>query len=348
MFEISKGINLSHWLSQVFGWSPRDKFITQSDIHFLAQSGFDHVRIPIDEDQMWFANGEKNTPAFADLHRCIDWCLQENLRVAVDLHILRSHHFNAGNNEGAMTLWDTPEHQDGMINLWQQLSAELFHYPLDMLAYEFMNEPVAPKHSMWNDLVARGHAAIRELEPARTIVFGPNMWQFPQFFPKFRVPENDSNIILSFHTYDPLPLTHYKAYWMPLGAYSGPVHYPGNTISDEDFHEFERATKGDRVLDIVAHNRYYSKETFVSIIAPALAFAKQTGLRLYCNEFGCLPSVTREDRLRYFSDIIDVFQSHGIAYASWDYKGDFGIVSWDRNEYVNGVEDFEVIQILTR
>lgn len=348
MFELSKGINLSHWLSQVFGWSPKEQFITKDDIARIANLGFDHVRLPIDEEEMWHIDGRKNTESFTLLHSCINWCLEYQLRVVVDLHILRSHHFNAGNNEGAMTLWDTPEHQDNMIVLWQQLSEELKQYPNDAVAYEFMNEPVAPKHSLWNTLIARGHKAIRSLEPERTLIFGPNKWQFPQFFKYLEIPKHDPHIILSFHTYDPLPLTHYKAYWMPLGNYSGSVQYPGRIIPNEHFSEFEQATKGDKVLQIVKEHNVFTADSFNRIFEPAIAFAKKAGLSLYCNEFGCLPSVPKDARKQYFTDITSAFKKHNIAYASWDYKGDFGIVHWDRNNYTNGAEDKDIIQILSQ
>jgi len=52
-FELKRGVNLSHWLSQNFGWSPKDSFITGKDIEFIASVGYDHVRIPIDEPEMW-------------------------------------------------------------------------------------------------------------------------------------------------------------------------------------------------------------------------------------------------------------------------------------------------------
>ncbi|MFW5851606.1 MAG: glycoside hydrolase family 5 protein [Bacteroidota bacterium] len=348
MFSITKGINLSHWLSQFFGWSPKDVFVTKNDIAYLKNIGFDHVRLPIDEEQMFHENGMFNQENLSYLHSCIKWCLEEDMRVVVDLHILRSHHFNAGNNEGAMTLWNNPKDQDTMIDIWRKLSSELSSYSTDMVAYEFMNEPVAPKHSMWNTLVARGHTILRALEPNRTLIFGPNMWQFPRFFKYFEIPANDSNIILSFHTYDPLPFTHYKAYWMPLGKYSGPVQYPGSIIPEKHFPEFEKATKGDKVLDIVKDYNEFSRKTFVSIVSPAIDFAKKHGMQLYCNEFGCLPSVPTEDRIRYFKDIISVFSEYDIAYASWDYKGDFGIVEWDRETYTNKEEDSEIIKILTQ
>ena len=52
-FIIHRGVNLSHWLSQDFGWVPKYKLITENDIRFIDSIGYDHVRIPIDEMEMW-------------------------------------------------------------------------------------------------------------------------------------------------------------------------------------------------------------------------------------------------------------------------------------------------------
>src|ERR1035437_2553540 len=35
-FAIPRGTNLSHWLSQDFGWAPRDAWITEKAIRFIA------------------------------------------------------------------------------------------------------------------------------------------------------------------------------------------------------------------------------------------------------------------------------------------------------------------------
>ena len=349
MFTIQKGINISHWLSQVFGWSPRQTFITEQDIIFIKNSGFDHIRLPIDEEEMWHANFTKNTEAFNYMHSCIRWSISHGLKVVIDMHILRSHHFNnAANNEGAMTLWDSIDDQNHMMDVWRELSKELIQYSNDDVAYEFMNEPVAPKHHFWNELVARGHKTIRELEAERTIIFGPNLWQIPKFFDAFEVPAGDKNIILSFHTYDPLPVTHYKAPWIPLGAYTGPINYPGTTIPDEHLQTFIDVNGESLIGKIAAENRIFTKESFEEVIAPALRFAKKTGLRLYCNEFGCLPTVDRTIRLAYYNDLLETLKKHSIAFASWDYKGDFGIIHWDRASNSNGEIDTEIIQILVK
>ena len=53
-FELHRGINISHWLSQSGdrGEKRATKF-TREDVKFLAESGYDHLRIPIDEEQMF-------------------------------------------------------------------------------------------------------------------------------------------------------------------------------------------------------------------------------------------------------------------------------------------------------
>ena len=95
-FELIRGVNISHWLSQsnVRG-EARAAYFTEKDVAYIASEGFDHLRIPIDEEQMFYEDGKKDTEAFALLHNALDWCRKYDLRAVVDLHILRSHHFNA-------------------------------------------------------------------------------------------------------------------------------------------------------------------------------------------------------------------------------------------------------------
>jgi endoglucanase len=153
-FVIHRGINLSHWLSQDFGWAPRDSWITENDIRFIAKQGFDHVRFPIDEKELWLEDGRANKPEFERMVRAIEWCRKHSLRVIVDLHVLKSHHFNAANEGGpANTLWVNPAAQEHLLALWRELSTSLQHFPVDSVAYEILNEPVATDPEDWNKLV---------------------------------------------------------------------------------------------------------------------------------------------------------------------------------------------------
>ncbi|MBO4895665.1 MAG: cellulase family glycosylhydrolase, partial [Prevotella sp.] len=238
-FRIKRGTNISHWLSQNDQRGEiRRLHIQEDDFARLEQLGFDFVRIPIDEEQFWDEKGTKLPEAWDLLNNALDWARRHNLRAIVDLHIIRSHYFNAVNesDKAANTLFTSDKAQEDLINLWRQLSEFLKDRSNDWVAYEFMNEPVAEEHEQWNQLIAKVHKALRELEPQRTLVIGSNLWQGHQTIKYLKVPEGDKNIILSFHYYNPMILTHYGAWWSPLcAAYQGKVHYPGVLVSKEDY-----------------------------------------------------------------------------------------------------------------
>ena len=179
-FTIQRGTNLSHWLSQSEERGElRLKHIQEDDFARLDSLGFDFVRIPIDEVQFWDEKGEKLPEAWDLLTFALDQCGKHHLRAIVDLHIIRSHYFNAVNegNNSANTLFTSEKAQQDLINMWYQLSDALKGYSNDSVAYEFMNEPVADDHEQWNQLIVKVHEALRELEPQRTLVIGSNLWQ---------------------------------------------------------------------------------------------------------------------------------------------------------------------------
>ncbi len=319
-FAIRRGVNLSHWLSQSNRrGAEREAYNRAEDFERLARIGYDHVRLPVDEEQLWDEAGKKEPAAFQLLHNAIKWAGENDLRVIVDLHILRSHHFN--NEE--RPLWTDPKAQEQFVNLWRQLSAELKQYPVDRVAYELMNEPVADDPDDWNQLVAKGVAAIRETEPTRKIVVGSNRWQSVDTFDALKIPEGDRNIILSFHFYSPMVLTHYTASWTGVGKYTGPVHYPGWTIRAEEIEPLEP----DMAKLAKQNAQMWNKDVMADKMAKPLALAKKLDLPLYCGEWGCYQRAPREARLAWYRDMRETLEAHNIAWANWDYKGGFAITA---------------------
>lgn len=345
-FTIHRGTNLSHWLSQDFGWSPRHQFITENDFRFLARAGFDHVRLPIDEKELWLEDGRANEDAFAVLLQAIGWARAHQLRVIVDLHTVRAHHFNAANEGLTNTLFTNPQAQAHFLSLWRDLSARLHDQPVDAVAYEIMNEPVADRHEEWNALANTAIRQIRATEPDRVIVLGANKWQIPSNLPALEVPAGDKNLILSIHTYSPFLLTHHLADWTPLKIYTGPVHYPGPVV-DAKTQEQLMASGRREITDLIGNARDdWGPARLRAELEPAIRRAKELGLPLYCGEFGCLATVPRADRLAYYRDIVGVFEDAGMAWANWEYKGDFGLFEWHGTAYQGGAPDVELIDAI--
>ena len=319
-FVLGKGTNLAHWLSQSRERGEnREKFIQKSDIQYIAQLGFEHVRLPIDEEQMWDENGKRHDDAFQLMFNCIDWCIENDLRVVVDLHILRSHHFNAEEKP----LWTDPQAQQQFCDLWSDLSAALKKYPVSMVAYELLNEAVADDPEEWNKLQIKCYETIRKSEKNRLIVFGSNRWQSPDTFDDLRVPD-DKNIILSFHFYNPMLLTHYHASWSNTRTYTGPIHYPGILLTQE---EFDALPENQKAPARSAVGVLCNKQTLTKAMEKPIALAKKLGVRLYCGEYGVIDEAPEADRLRWYRDIMAIFEENNISSANWNYKSkNFGFV----------------------
>lgn len=327
--RLENGVNVSHWLSQQdHDRAFRDSQIVKADFDSIAAMGFDFVRLPVDEEQLYDEQMNRDTVAFRLMHNAIKWALEDGMNIVVDLHIVRSHHFN-NENAHPNTLFTDPAQQDKICNIWKDLQKDLQQYPNDRVAYELMNEPVAPSCEDWNKLVARMVKTIREKESDRTIIFGSNRWQIPSTFDSLRVPEGDKHLVLSFHFYEPSLITHYRAPWTEHAFYKGGVNYPGQIVTDtSDFKDLTPEQK-----EIASNlNVVYNKEVMYEHMKPAIEKAKALGLHLYCGEFGAYPKyIDKETRLRWYNDICSIFREHHIANCHWCYKGDFPIVNEDRS-----------------
>ena len=324
-FEIKRGTNISHWLSQSQRREgERLAFFTERDVHRIATMGggrFDHIRLPVDEEQLWDEAGEKDTEAFELLDSALDWCEDEGLRAVVDLHILRSHHFL---DEQDPRLYTDPDEETRFGGLWRYISDHLDWRSTDLVAYELLNEPVARDPEEWNRVAMAAYQAIREREPERTIVLGSNWFNQPQTFHSLDVPEDDDTI-LTFHYYRPMLVTHHTAPWWDVGGtYAGPITYPGRPIARRDLRRLDEALRAE--IEAQGWNRPFSRETIVEDLAEPLVVRDDLGLPLYCGEFGCYDRTPDPLRIAWYRDMLSVFDEYDIGWANWDYKGSFGIV----------------------
>lgn len=339
-FKIKRGTNLSHWLSQsTERGEGRRTHIQEDDFARLHELGFDHVRIPIDEEQFWDEEGNKLPEAWELLTNALDLARKYEIRAIVDLHVIRSHNFNAVNEGKTNTLFTDDAAQQSLINMWYQLSDALKGYSTDWVAYEFMNEPVADEHEQWNQLIAKVHKALREREPNRTLVIGSNRWQGHETFKYLRVPEGDPNIILSFHYYNPMLLTHRGAYWTPIGKYRGNIQYPGKMITAEDLAQAPEDIQADLQQYV---DMEWNRDVIYNQMKDAIEVAAKYGLQLFCGEWGVYEPVDRDLAYAWTKDMLSVFDEFNVAWTTWCYDADFGF--WDQKKH--DYKDKELVDLL--
>lgn len=338
-FKILKGVNISGWLSQT---STRkvgvDAFFTKKDAQKLAGWGFDHIRLPVDEVEIFTEKGEWKEKERGLIHKAVEWCKDLNMRVILDFHILRSHYFNDTEN---MTLWSSKAEQDKLSDMWKKLSAEFNQYPNSLLAYELLNEPVPDTPGQWNKLSSRLINELRVLEPDRMIVLDASSHSSIGALNTLEIPQNDPNIILSVHFYTPHLLTHYQAGWWPaLKRLTIKLHYPGQLVSHQDVDTI-RDSENLRVVNY--YNGYYDKAILTEKIQIALDKSKETGLQIHIGEVGCIENTDPTVRLNWMSDVAAICKEHNVAFSVWGYKAGFGIMN------DNGTaKDQRVIDVLTQ
>lgn len=322
---IDRGTNISHWLSQSDKrGAARRAWFTREDVQRIADWGFDHIRLPIDEEQMWDEHGGQQAEAFDLLDAGLDWALAAGLNVVVDLHILRNHTFEA---TAEPVLFTDPAESARFTGLWHQLSRRLRTRSCERVAYELLNEAVASDPADWNRVALGAHAAVRALEPRRPLVLGSNRWNSVFTYDELAVPP-DPDTILTFHYYHPMLITHHRASWSTEGRmYDGPISYPGRPIAAEHLH-LVRKPEAHRLLslDIDKLNQPYHRERILQDLAQPLAAARRSGLPLYCGEFGVIKLAPMPARSAWYHDIVSLFTEHGIGWANWDYKGMFALV----------------------
>jgi endoglucanase len=314
-FSLHRGTNIGGWLSQSGRRGPeRAAQFTRDDVARIAGWGFDHLRIPIDEEQMWDNAGRREPEAWALLNNALDWCAAFGLRAVVDLHVLHTHRFV---HTEAQALFTDPREAARFAGLWEEISAELRDRSPDLVAYELLNEPVAEDNADWNRVAQGAFATVRALEPARTIVLGSNFYCIAKNFKDLWIPDDD-RVILTFHFYGPMFITHWRASWWEGGVYQEPSHYPGRPIADADLPRVPESIR-PRLAD---WNEPYGPEQMLRDMHNALEVGRRTGKPLWCSEFGICdpePPLPLDTRTRWYRDLIGLFAQHHVAYANWTY-----------------------------
>ncbi len=185
----------------------REQYVTRDDLALLKASGFDTVRVPfayrlfLDDEhpQAWHDEG------FAPLDRVIRGARELGLWVVLDLHGAPGGQTgtNIDDSTGTPWLFESREAQDRMVLVWRRI-AQRYRAEPAVLAYELLNEPIAPfndwkKHNAaLEPLYRRVTAAIREVDPDHVIVLGGAQWntEFGVFGPPFA-----PNLVYAFHKY---------------------------------------------------------------------------------------------------------------------------------------------------
>jgi len=331
------GVNLGGWISQYkeFDRHHFDTFITEDDIHQIADWGFDHIRLPIDYPIL----EDDSTPAvyhesgFAYLDNCLAWCQDNGLRVVFDIHKAPGYSFT-NTLEAEMTaenaLFTESSMQQRFISLWEAITRRYIGQAEDILAFELLNEIVLPESSPWNKLAQKIINLIREIDPYRLIIIGGNRYNAVDELAEIHI-NPDPNLLYTFHFYEPVAVTHQKAYFLiEMEQFNKTVNYPGEVPELAQFIRTHHPIHIPRYEKSFDHQ--LDRQFLVEMLKPAEQFIQQKKDSLYCGEFGVIDRAPIQTRIQWTRDFVDILNEYKIGYSYWCYKQmDFGLVDKNSN-----------------
>lgn len=321
--HLQHGINASEWFAQSGDYSAArlDRYTDAQDIALMAHLGFDNVRLSIDaaplEKYPRAADG-LNAEFMGRLDRAVDAMLANGLAVQIDLHPQDSYKQQLRSSDDAV---------DRLTMLWRKLAAHYANRDPNRVFFEILNEPEVSDRYRWMGIQARIAAVIRQVAPRNTIIAtGPNYSNILDLLSL--QPLADGNVIYNFHFYEPHEFTHQGANWgLSWWSYTHGIPYPPTDAGMQALI--------DQVPDL--EDRYALENYWIDhwdgrhirmLIDEAAAWAYQNNVPLICNEFGVYRnSADTVSRSNWLRDVRTAFETDGIGWAMWDYRGGFGVVT---------------------
>lgn len=262
--------------------------IKESYFELIKEKGFQAVRIPI----RWSAHARIDSPYSIDnaFFNRVDWIIAKarlhDLAVVINIH-----HYEE--------IMQAPEeHEQRLLAMWRQISHRYKDHS-SMVLFEILNEPnhnLTPRR--WNGMLIKAIEQIREVKPDRTLIVGTAEWGGLGALSQLTLPEDDRNIIVTFHYYEPFQFTHQGAEWV-----DGSASWLGTTWTGSE--EEKKAVRED--LDAAA------------------TWANQNDRPLFMGEFGAYSRADMDSRVRWTNYLARQAEQRNISWAYWEFCSGFGI-----------------------
>ena len=315
-----KGVNLTNWFQAGSPQTIQFNTFTKADLERIKSLGADVIRLPINLHYMTSGAPDYNLdPLFVYmLDQVIDWA--EELKINL---ILDNHTFSV--TESTSTDIDKI-----LMPVWTHM-AERYKDRSKYIYYEILNEPHGIADSTWNRIQLLTLSAIRKIDTVHTVIVGPASWNSYNNLSAMPL-YTDTNLIYTFHFYDPFVFTHQGAGWVdPSMVPLSGVPFPYNPALMPDCPNTLKGTWIESSL-----NNYINDGTVSyvqKLIDIADNFQKTRHVKLYCGELGVfMENAPDSDRTYWYQEVRKYMESKNIAWTTWDYKGGFGLFKKGSNE----------------
>ncbi|MBN2474941.1 MAG: cellulase family glycosylhydrolase [Pirellulales bacterium] len=281
----------------------RNQPFVESDFAWMAEWGFDFVRLPMDY-RCWTDSDDPyrlDEKVLKEIDQAVAFGRKHGIHVDLNLH--RAPGYTVASPPEKLNLWTDEEAQKQFDFQWSQFAKRYQGIPSTQVSFDLVNEPARIDPDDYAKVARRVVAAIREVDPQRLVVSDGLQWGREPL-----LELADLGIAQSTRGYDPMELSHYQASWVNGQRWPEPT-WP--------------LKQGERVID---RDWLYQNK-----ILPWKKLA-QRGVGVHVGEWGCFNRTPHAVALRWMRDFLELWQEAGWGWALWNLRGSFGVVDSGRND----------------
>jgi len=316
----SKGVNLTGWFQVGSPGQIQFTKYTKQDLVNIKSLGCDVIRLPIGLHEM--TTGSPNytiSPLFFNfLDSVVTWSEQLQIYLLLD-----DHSFNP-------SVSTSPQVETILKKVWPQMAS---HYKdrTNYILYEILNEPHGITTQAWGSIQKNVIDDIRAIDTKHTIIVGGsgyNTYTELQYLPVY----TDTNLIYTFHFYDPFMFTHQGASWnTPSMVSLSGVPFPYDPSTMPACPTELLGTWVESALNSYPVDGTVAKVK--SLIDIAVNFRNSRNVKVYCGEFGVyIPNSDSSDRAYWYQVVRQYLEEKGVPWTTWDYQGGFGLFNKGSDE----------------
>jgi len=295
--KLGRGINILGydpiWRNRAMGRMRAEHF------KLISSAGFNSVRIALHP----FRDGamDRENTLSEEWFETLDWAignaLRNNLAAILDFH------------EFVVMGKNPLENRERFLAVWEQIGERYKDYP-DTVFFELLNEPNGELTAeLWNVFHREALGVVRRKNPERIVIIGPACWNSIRCLDKLELPEDDRNIIVTVHYYDPMDFTHQGAKW---------------------------AGREDKV-GVEWRGTSEEKQAIEKDFEKAQAWSERHERPIFLGEFGVYDRADMDSRVRYLSFVARLAEKMGWSWAYWQFDSDFILYDIPNERWVEPV-----------
>lgn len=306
---LGKGVNANLWLTSEFN-SFQPNLYTKQDFDQMRALGFNHVRLPVSFNK-WLdvVPGASLDSLLTYVDSAKNWCLQNQMKLIIDFH-------PSGDEDATILNPNHPQFhyfKTTIALIWKKVAQRYVNVSPDSLLYDIYNEPTHVNESQYSLFAKEVVDSIRAIDVQKTIILEGDL--------SYITAIGDTNVIGTFHYYNPSNFTHQGASWTPFPRNTIGIPFTYDSLAMPPLNPIDSLDPYTKYL--YNNYQYFGSDNYIQnsldwLISECRMYAN---IPLYCGEFGVSNMAPIESKIEWIETIRLELENRQVPWAVWSWKG---------------------------